>query len=122
MKDETLSDKEMASRIRKLVLDVIVLWSSKRDQLHYQKNVPIANVSVELFEQWDDVYHPENSLFKQAFSESELTLLEDFENVIIRETSRVSLYNLPEIEHFVHTLEWGEINKYAIELLQKLTK
>lgn len=120
MDEEIISDEEMASRIRKLVLDVIELWSSKEEQLEYQKNVPIANVSSELFGQWDLLYNPEDRLFKMAFNESELKQLADFEKVLTRETTRVSPYNVPDIELFVYTLEWREINKEAIELLKKL--
>ncbi|WP_133242813.1 hypothetical protein [Pontibacter virosus] len=120
MDEEIVSDEEMATRIRKLVLDVIELWSSKEAQLNYQKNVPIANVSAELFEQWTDFYNPDDRKFKMAFNETELKLLADFEHVLERETTRVSPYNVPDIELFVYTLEWREINNAAIELLNKI--
>ena len=115
-----ISDEEMATRIRKLILEAIELWSSKEAQLEYQKNVPIADVSAELFGQWDEIYNPEDKLFRMAFNETELKMLADFENVLIRETTRVTPYNVPDIEHFVYTLEWREINKEATNLLKYL--
>ncbi|MBB6611039.1 hypothetical protein H7F15_08325 [Pontibacter sp. Tf4] len=120
MDKEIISDEEMASRIRELILEVIELWSSKEAQLEYQKNVPFADVSAELFGQWDVLYNPDDRLFKMAFNASEQNLLSVFEKVLTREFTRVSPYNVPDIEQFVYTLEWREINKEAVALLKKL--
>lgn len=120
MDEEIISDEEMASRIRKLVLDAIELWCLKEAQLEYQKNVPFVDVSSELFGHWETIYNPDDKLFRMAFNESELKMLADFQNVLDRETTRVTPYYVPDIEHFVYTLEWREINNAAIELLKKL--
>ncbi|MCJ8166594.1 hypothetical protein MKJ04_17245 [Pontibacter sp. E15-1] len=120
MDKEIISEEEMASRIRKLVLEVIELWSSKEEQLEYQKNVPFVDVSSELFGHWETIYNPDDKLFRMAFNESELKMLADFQDVLDRETTRVTPYHVPNIEHFVYTLEWREINNAAIKLRDKV--
>ncbi len=54
--DKSISDDEFMDLTRKLVFGVIDLWASKENQFEYQKNVPIAQVSAELFCQWEDYY------------------------------------------------------------------
>ncbi|WP_421810889.1 hypothetical protein [Flagellimonas sp.] len=112
--------KELGKRIRQNVLDVLKLWASKDEQLEYQKNVPIADVSAELFCQWgDDFYHPETPQFRLAFNENERKVLADFDktfNLISDKTSK----NLPNIVDFVKTNEWLILNQAAVEALKKI--
>ncbi|PHN07141.1 hypothetical protein [Flavilitoribacter nigricans] len=115
-----IDDTGLAKRIRQNVLDILDLWASKDHQLKYQESVPIAQVSAELFCQWaDDLYHPESTQFKMAFSEKERAILTDFDKKF-NYISDNTLKNLPDIENFVKTSEWKFINQAAIETLKKL--
>lgn len=115
-----IDDIELAKRIRQNVLNVLDLWSSKEEQLEYQKNVPIAQVSAELFCQWvDDSYYPDSRQFKMAFNEKERETLAAFDktfNFISEKTPN----NLPEIADFVKTEEWEVVNRAAIKTLEKI--
>lgn len=115
-----ISKEEMARRLRENLLDVLQLWSSKEEQLKYQENVPIAQVSSELFGQWETFYEPESSQFKSAFNEIESKILAEF-NMLIQHVLE-KLTNIPVIEEFIITNEWIIINKAAINTQERLQK
>ena len=117
-----IDETELTKRIRQNVLNVLELWSSKEEQLEYQKNVPIAQVSAELFCQWaDDTYHPESRQFKLAFDERERDILADFDKTF-NYVSDKTPNNLPDIADFVKTTEWKIVNEAAIETIKKIKK
>ncbi|MCL6273178.1 hypothetical protein M3P19_04110 [Muricauda sp. 2012CJ35-5] len=115
-----IDDIELANRIRQNVMNILDLWSSKEEQLKYQKNVPIAQVSAELFCQWaDDFYHPESTQFKMAFDEKERELLSDFDKTL-NDISDKTTNDLPYFDDFVKTKEWKVVNRAAIKTLEKI--
>jgi hypothetical protein len=117
-----IDDKELAKRIRQNVMSILELWSSKEEQLEYQKNVPIAQVSAELFCQWaDDTYHPESRQFKLAFDEKEREILADFDKIFNYVSDKTPI-NLPDIADFMKTTEWKIVNEAAIETIKKIKK
>ena len=86
------------------------------------KNVPIAQVTGELFCQWaDDVYYPESKQFQMAFNEKEREILAHFD-----ETLNFIIENmpdeLPDIFEFVKSKEWEIVNQAAIDTLRKKAK
>ncbi len=107
---------ELANNIRKLVIDTLKLLSSKEEQLKYQKNVPIADVSAELFCQWDGAYVPESPVNNRAFSKEEIVSLDEF-NTIFNKIADSTPDNLPSIEKFVETNEWKELSISARKTL-----
>ena len=115
-----IDDIELSKRIRQNVLNILDLWSSKEVQLEYQKNVPIAQVSDELFCQWaDDFYHPDSRQFKIAFNEIERDVLAEFDktlNFICEKTPN----NLPDIVQFVKTTEWKIVNQAEIDAIKRI--
>lgn len=112
---------EAAINVRKQLIEVLLLWSSAKKQLEYQKNAPIADVASELFCQWqDDCYHPESELFALAFNAEELLALKTFDQTISHISARTPT-NLPDIHTFVKSGEWETINEAAIEALKKLS-
>jgi len=117
--DKSISDDEFVDLTRKNVFGVIDLWASKENQLEYQKNVPIAQVSDELFCQWEDFYLSHSDDFKQAFNDEELKILLEFD-IVLKETIDKTPQNLPEINEFVETDEWKMMNSKAIEIKKKI--
>ena len=115
-----IDDTELAKRTRQNIMSILDLWSSKEEQLKYQKNVPIAQVSAELFCQWaDDFYHPEPTHFKMAFDEKEREILADFDKTF-NDISDKTPNELPYIDDFVKTKEWKVVNQAAINALEKI--
>jgi len=111
--------KKLSKTVRKNIIGLLELWSSIEKQLEYQKNVPIAQVSAELFCQWDDFYYPETDAHKLAFNKAEIEIIEIFSvklNDIIKKTSN----DLPYIDEFILTNEWGELNQLAKKTLENL--
>jgi hypothetical protein len=119
IEDKSITDDEFTALTRKNVFGVIDLWASEEKQLNYQKEVPIAQVSAELFCQWEDFYYPDSTDFKDAFDKDELELLTEFDKAL-NNTSDKTPDNLPPIEEFVKTQEWNDMNKKAIEIKKKL--
>ena len=114
-----ITETEFIELTRQNVFNVIDLWSSKESQLDYQKEVPIAQVSAELFCQWEDFYYSDSNDFKQAFDKKELEILSDFDKAL-KDTADKTSQNPPSIEEFIQTEEWIEMNKKAIEINEKL--
>lgn len=114
-----INENELAIRLRNNILGVLELWTSKNKQLEYQDNVPIANVSVELFCQWDDFYYPDSVHFKLAFDDKERESLDNF-NKVLNHISDKTTENLPYISDFVKTNDWLLINQAAIDTTKKL--
>ena len=53
---DTSRREQLKINFRKEVFEVLELIASKEEQLDYQAKVPIAYVSAELFNQWNDCY------------------------------------------------------------------
>lgn len=98
--------------------EMIELWSSPEEQLNYQKNVPIAQVSHELFNDWES-YFADRFEFEKFLSKKEIDLFYQFNEAIIK-VSDLTPQILPEISEFIKTDEWKIINQKAIEILKKL--
>jgi uncharacterized protein YbaR (Trm112 family) len=115
-----VDDIELARRLRQNLLDVLELWTSKEQQLEYQANVPIAQVTAELICQWaDDYYYPETKHFKLAFDENERTVLADFDKVLNNIVDNIPA-PLPSLNDFINTNDWLVISQAAIATLTKL--
>lgn len=69
-----------ASDLRKNVLDLLWLIASREKQLAYDREERIADPATELGCMWfDDLYKPDWSLFKEAFTPAEQDTLAAFD-------------------------------------------
>ena len=101
--------------LRKNVIESLKLLSSRDEQLDYQRRVPIAYVSAEIFCIWDESYSEEwrkDKSFRPTFSKSELAAMEAF-NMIFEDISDSLPKNPPDIEEFVLTPEWKKLSEAA---------
>lgn len=114
-----IDDDTFAKINRDNIIGLLILWASKESQLKYQKNAPTAQVSNELFSQWEDFYLRESEDFRTLFSDEELIILEEF-NVVLNRVAELTPEELPYIEEFVKTKEWEILNLKAIETLERL--
>lgn len=97
---------ELQVNIRQRIVDILNLIASKEDQIDYQRRAPGGVcVASELFNQWDDWYHPDGPHFVRAFTLRELDALKLF-NDVLEQVSRATPQILPPIEEFVQTPEW----------------
>jgi hypothetical protein len=101
--------------IRRNIIEHLQLLSSKEDQFEYQRTVPIADVSAELFCYWDDQFHKaatNPAWYLEVFTPDEFQALEEF-NEVLKEVSKCSPYPLPDIFEFVLTPEWARLSEAA---------
>ena len=119
IEDNVITDTEFIEFTRQNIFGVIDLWSSKQSQIDYQKNVPIAHVSAELYCQWNDFYIPNSDDFQQAFKDSELKILSEFDSALNDSVDKTP-ETLPTIEDFIDTEEWKKMNTKAVEIKEKL--
>ena len=98
--------------------EIIELWSSFEKQLEYQNNVPIAQVSHELFNDWEANF-VDGFEFDKFLTENEIILFYEF-NDTINKISNLTRQILPDISEFIKTKEWKIINEKAKEILEKL--
>ncbi len=116
----TKEEIELGHNIRLGLNGVLELWTSADEQLDYQRNVPIANVSAELFCQWcDDYYNEDNPIMLKEFSQIELEAYKEFDKVICDISDQIPEMT-PPIEEFINTHEWNIVNKAAMSTLKKL--
>jgi len=115
--------RELKANFRKEVFEVLYLISSKDEQLDYQAKVPLAYVSAELFNQWEDCYQipKEQDWYKKAFSEAELMILREFDESL-EAVARDTPQNPPDIHEFVKTAEWERLSSAAAIALSNLQK
>lgn len=109
---------ELTRNIRELVIDALFLLSSKDEQLAYQERVVNADVSAELFCQWDSAFVPESKHNCDAFTTSELSYLSEFNDAFTAISDRVP-DELPPLEEFMKTNEWRELQAAAAKAWNK---
>lgn len=117
--DKSISEEEFIKLNRDNIIGVLKLWSSKEEQLEYQKSVPISQVSSELFGQWDDFYTADSDVLTEAFNEHELDLLSKFDLELTNIGEKIK-GGIPLIEEFIKTSEWKKLNLLAQEILKDL--
>lgn len=110
-------NEEISKNIRKLILEALILISSKELQLSYQKKVQFADVGAEIFCLWEDSYCPDGDIFKMGFNKEELDALSGF-NITFEEVCDDSPDDLPFINEVVTTTYWKKYSEAASEILK----
>jgi len=108
---------EISKNIRNLIIEALIMISSKDLQLSYQKKVQVADVSAEIFCLWEDSYSLNGDIFRQGFSKSETNSLKKF-NSIFEEVCDASPEELPTINEVVKTEYWKKYSEGACEALK----
>jgi hypothetical protein len=112
---------EKESEFRGRVLEVLELIADGEAQLEYQRRVPYVDVASELFNQWDDSYHPGDACFHSQFDSHELAALAVFGELvdgIAGETPQ----QLPALEEFMRTTHWQRLADGASTALGKMNR
>lgn len=97
---------ELQQNVRRGLLQTLQLLSSRQDQLQYQKDVPIAHVTAELFWSWDEYRYedePYPQWFIDAFSAAEMKAIQEFNLVFDSVCLAMPEGEFPSIGEFVLT-------------------
>ncbi len=108
-------------KYRQDIIETLQLISSRDEQLDYQRRVPIAHVSAELFCHWADGVYNDGKYLKEEwcrpiFSTIELQSMAEFDEVL-NQVADASL-TLPPIQQFVLTPEWAKLSEAAATALR----
>jgi len=117
------SERELTQTMRRNVLEELHLLASREKQLEYQRNVPIAFVTAELFCMWEECFRPEwvkDDWFWMAFSSQETQALETLNDVVEVVLSKIDK-NPPSIEEFILTAESEELAQTSAIALKSFT-
>jgi hypothetical protein len=103
--------------IRDNIHGLLNLFASPEAQQSYQLSVPFVNVPTELLCQWaDDLYHPDEAVFRKAFNPDELIALAAFDKVIQRATKTFS-GTTPPLDRYVASTSGVELAGAAASVL-----
>jgi hypothetical protein len=117
--DKVINEREFIELTRENIISVLQLWTSKEKQLEYQKSFQETQVSSDLFEQWNDFYTPTAEVMKQAFDKNELDLLKKFDKIITEKAKDLN-NSIPDLNEFIETSEWKELNSLSRKILTDL--
>jgi hypothetical protein len=109
----------IVAEFRGRILEVLELISNDRAQLEYSRIAPHVDVPAELFNQWDDSYHPDELEFCHRFSSAELAAVATFDalaNLIADETPQ----QLPPLGEFMKTSAWRQLSAGAARTLEEM--
>ena len=99
---------EETPEFRGRIIEVLELISNPEAQLEYQKRASFVKVAAELFNQWDESYHPTDPCFLGQFGSSELAALAVFAGVI-DEVADATPAQLPPLVDFMKTKHWERL-------------
>ena len=112
---------DLATSMRDRVIETLSLIASGDAQREYQRAVPHVDVPAELFNQWDDFYHPDDDGFRQGFRPEELEALRSF-NEIIGEVVRETPQSLPPLDEFLKSPPWRKLSDAAEDALRVVSR
>ncbi|MEO0594223.1 MAG: hypothetical protein AAFZ38_11640 [Myxococcota bacterium] len=114
-----IEERELASNIRRRVFEVLELISDERSQRSYQDRAPMVQVSSELFNQWEEVHHPDTEEWRLAFGPDERSVLRSF-NSTFEEVCEATPQLLPSLSEFMDTESWRIYRDAAKSALEEL--
>lgn len=108
-------------QMRRNVSDLLTLLSDVEAQREYQRDVPIASVPVEMRCMWlDDMYHPDDAVFRRAFSAEERAALAKFHAIYEAVTAEIRPW--PEVLADLQALPaWDRVLQAASVALRVLS-
>lgn len=105
---------------RPIVREALETLASEEEQLAYERNVPIADVSAELEIGWfEDSYYPDDGEFRACFLRHELNALDQFNRFFEERDSRLP-NSEGTISTWLATPVWREIMRHAQLTLEQI--
>jgi hypothetical protein len=106
----------VSRKMRENVIQTLRLIADGEAQRRYQSQVPFVSIPHEMFNQWDDFFHPTFEDFRAAFSVNEFQALLRFQgvmDVLGTQCARI----LPPLDEFQKTGVWTALSKAASDAL-----
>jgi hypothetical protein len=104
--------------LRENLIDILSTIASTEKLLEYEKQTPIANVLDELVCGWfDDLYHPNTTLFESAFNSQERRELDRFNYFFDKYVN-----SIPDKQKLIDLQAsdgWKEIQLLASQIINK---
>ena len=107
------------NRLRNRIIEHLELVASADEQLAYQRSVPIAQVSSELFNTWGDWVAGEAAIAEfttPIFSPEEQAAVREFNSTLVAIARQVP-QDLPPIAAFIGTPLWEQLSLSASKAL-----
>lgn len=103
--------------IRRAVIEEIDLLAHASLQAKYETDVPVANVSAELFCRFcDDLFHPKSQTFLDAFSEEEIKDLAALYGLMHLASKAIDDSEILSVADLQKRPEWRSVMNFAKEL------
>ncbi|NOU58508.1 hypothetical protein [Marinifilum caeruleilacunae] len=116
---EEIFDSEFIEQSRLSILDVLRLWASSKSELELLLNENDINIVEEMFSQWNDFYRIDTKIIKEAFQESEMRILEAFDQSLLLAQEKYS-GTYPDLAAFHETNDWQVLNQMANEIVNEI--
>ena len=119
--ENAIEEKDFEKLTRDSIIEILKLWSSKSEQIDFQKTQSDINVTEELFEKWCDLFVIDSEVIKSVFSTRELELLTQFDK-FIHENNTQQNGEYSQLTDFIETSNWKELNLLAKKILRELNE
>ncbi|RIJ46728.1 hypothetical protein D1614_17525 [Maribellus luteus] len=116
-----IEESDFEKMTRESIMGILELWSSKVEQIKYQESQADINVTEELFQQWNDLFIVDSKEIRETFSNQEFALLVQFDKQIHDNYEKLN-QNFIELNDFVETDEWKELNLLATKIFKELNE
>ena len=116
--DQTPDVRPDSSRVRDVVMADVQLLASASEQLHYEREVPVAFVPGELLELGRAIFRPKSASYIKAFTDDELGDLAHLYGLIV-EATRFQASSVTELHK---RPEWRRVMSVAKDVAARLTR
>lgn len=114
-----IDESNYAELMRFGIMEVLKLWSSKTKQLELQKSNPEINMTAELFSQWNDYNINRPGFLNEVFQLEQRIAIKLFDK-ILNEKNELFTESYPNLDEFITSECWNEINNLAKDTLVKI--
>jgi hypothetical protein len=110
---------DLPSHVRGYIVGYLNVAVDEAAQHDYQARVPYVSVSNELFNQWEDLYHPDWDPFRAAFTADEAAALAEY-NEALDSLAQRTPQTVPPLDEFAASPEGRELRAAAAATLARL--
>ena len=108
---------EDVQKCRQQVIEHVALLASASEQIRYEREVPIADVPAELVSCFcDDLFHPKQALFVDAFTEQELKSLAELYGMLCIACKAIEEHDCHQVTELQKIPAWRSVMAFAKDL------
>ncbi len=113
------SEDDVASRVRARLVEVLALIADPSNLRVFQSNARSVNVAEEMFNLWDDWYHPDAKDFAAGMDGSERAALAAFDEAL-KSVSERTPRHMPALEVFLASEGYSTLREAARPALSQM--